>query len=1014
MDLGALLARYHEAFNDRDFDVWRDLFDEDVELLVDGVSFRGVDAAVAYGVGSVSQFPSLYIASERVVAESDDTIVTEIDLVTGDPAGGQSRMTGSACEICRVRDGRIVSVCSYYMPEPTDRADAVRVPIRAEASVVADEQAALRRVATLVARGIAQDELFAAVTEEIGWLVNAGTTSLLRFEPDDTVTLVASWNARHADLPIGANRPVDEQLRSIRETGRPWRRELAELPPTGTFVDEARALGMRTFVGVPIVVEGGVWGVAFASSTADRPFAEDAETRLAGFTELIATALANAHARVELRGYAEEQAAQRRVATLVASGARPEEVFAAVAGEVGGLLEVDYTVLVRSDPHDMITVVGTWTSTGAAAPSPVGRRFELGGRNVSTQVLRTGRPARLDAYADVTGAIGNTGSREWGFRSSVGVPISVEGRPWGLIIVAYTRDRPLPADTEARLAGFTELVATAIANAQARVELREFAEEQAALRRVATLVARAPAPEEVFAAVATEVGRLPGCDMTFLNRYDPDGAATAVGGWSSTGALPIPIGTRVQFGGPNVPTLVFQTRRPARIDDYTQATGPVAALADAWGIRSAVGAPISVEGRLWGVMSVVSTREEPLPADTEARLAGFTELVATAIADAQARMELRGFADTEAALRRLATLVARGEPPDAVFAAATSEALRYSGNGTARMIRFELDGTATLVANEGATDPGVRVGERWEGYPPHGLTATVRRTGRSARVDDYSAIEGGEATLREGIQSAVAVPIHVNGRLWGMIAVGPGPLPPGLEGRLSQFTDLVATAVGNAQNRAELITSRARIVAASDETRRRIERDLHDGAQQRLLALALRLRSAAAPPDGDEVRTAIIDVASGLMGAIDELREISRGIHPAILSRAGLRQALRALGRRSPIPIEIDVRIDGRLPEHVEVAAYYVVSEMLTNAAKHARASVVEVDAEASGGMLRMCVRDDGVGGADPLHGSGLVGLKDRVEALGGTLSLQSPPGAGTTVQIAIPLTSADGPPSPQ
>jgi signal transduction histidine kinase len=330
------------------------------------------------------------------------------------------------------------------------------------------------------------------------------------------------------------------------------------------------------------------------------------------------------------------------------------------------------------------------------------------------------------------------------------------------------------------------------------------------------------------------------------------------------------------------------------------------------------------------------------------------------------------------------------------------------------MIRFELNGTATLVANEGATRPEVEVGERWEGYPPDGLTATVRRTGQAARVDDYSAIAGAEATLREGIRSAVAVPIHVNGRLWGMIAVGPGPLPPGLEGRLSQFTDLVATAVGNAQNRAELITSRARIVAASDETRRRIERDLHDGAQQRLLALALRLRSAAAPPDGDEVRTAIVDVASGLMGAIDELREISRGIHPAILSRAGLRQALRALGRRSPIPIEIDVRIDGRLPEHVEVAAYYVVSEMLTNAAKHARASVVEVDAEASGGMLRMCVRDDGVGGADPLHGSGLVGLKDRVEALGGTLSLQSPPGAGTTVQIAIPLTSADGPPSPQ
>jgi signal transduction histidine kinase len=408
-------------------------------------------------------------------------------------------------------------------------------------------------------------------------------------------------------------------------------------------------------------------------------------------------------------------------------------------------------------------------------------------------------------------------------------------------------------------------------------------------------------------------------------------------------------------------------------------------------------------------MSVVSTREQPLPADTELRLAGFTELVATAIANAQARLELRGFADTQAALRRLATLVARGEPPEAVFAAATTEALRYSGNGTARMIRFELDGTATLVANEGATRPDVGVGERWEGYPPNGLTATVRRTGHAARVDDYSAIEGGQATLREGIQSAVAVPIHVNGRLWGMIAVGPGPLPPDLEQRMTQFTDLVATSVANAQNWAELIASRARIVAASDEARRRIERDLHDGAQQSLLTLALRLRWAAPADESDEISTEITDVAAGLMGVIDELREISRGIHPAILSRAGLRPALHALGRRSAIPVDIDLRIEGRLPEPVEVGAYYVVSEMLTNAAKHARASVVEVYAEASGGTLLLRVRDDGVGGADPLRGSGLVGLKDRIEALSGTFSMHSPPGGGTTVSCALPIPAGTG-----
>jgi signal transduction histidine kinase len=229
---------------------------------------------------------------------------------------------------------------------------------------------------------------------------------------------------------------------------------------------------------------------------------------------------------------------------------------------------------------------------------------------------------------------------------------------------------------------------------------------------------------------------------------------------------------------------------------------------------------------------------------------------------------------------------------------------------------------------------------------------------------------------------------------------------------MTEFTDLVATAVANAQNRAELIASRTRIVAASDEARRRIERDLHDGAQQGLVALALRLRSAAeASHDSDEIRTEITDVVAGLMGMVDELREISRGIHPAILSRAGLRPALRALGRRSAIRVDMDVRIAGRLPEPIEVGAYYVVSEMLTNAAKHARASVVEVGATTSGGILRLCVRDDGVGGADPLRGSGLVGLKDRIEALGGSFAMDSPTGGGTTVSCELPVWVGSGRP---
>jgi signal transduction histidine kinase len=229
---------------------------------------------------------------------------------------------------------------------------------------------------------------------------------------------------------------------------------------------------------------------------------------------------------------------------------------------------------------------------------------------------------------------------------------------------------------------------------------------------------------------------------------------------------------------------------------------------------------------------------------------------------------------------------------------------------------------------------------------------------------------------------------------------------------MADFTELVATAVGNAESRAELAASRTRIVAAADEARRRIERDLHDGAQQHLLALALRLRSATAVPhEIGDIRTEITHVAGALTSVIDELQEISRGIHPAVLSTAGLRPALRALGRRSTVPVDMDVRIDGRLPEAVEVGAYYVVSEMLTNAAKHASASVIEVNADASEGTLRVCVRDDGIGGADPKRGSGLVGLKDRIEALGGSFSLHSPPGGGTTVCCDLPVSAGDGQP---
>jgi signal transduction histidine kinase len=207
------------------------------------------------------------------------------------------------------------------------------------------------------------------------------------------------------------------------------------------------------------------------------------------------------------------------------------------------------------------------------------------------------------------------------------------------------------------------------------------------------------------------------------------------------------------------------------------------------------------------------------------------------------------------------------------------------------------------------------------------------------------------------------------------------------------------------RSRAELAASRARIVTAADETRRRIERDLHDGVQQRLVSLLLAQRTTQAmiPEELDELRARQSELADGLAGALAELQEIARGIHPAILTDGGLNRALRTLAGRSPVPVELDTRIETRLPEQVEVAAYYVVSETLTNTAKHARATVVRVSGEVGNGVLELRISDDGVGGADPARGSGLIGLTDRVDALGGTIEVTSPLGAGTTLRMRLP-----------
>jgi signal transduction histidine kinase len=379
------------------------------------------------------------------------------------------------------------------------------------------------------------------------------------------------------------------------------------------------------------------------------------------------------------------------------------------------------------------------------------------------------------------------------------------------------------------------------------------------------------------------------------------------------------------------------------------------------------------------------------------------------------RDELRQVADEQAALRRVATLVARGISPPALFGAVAAETGGLLGAETTAVVRLEGDGTAVAGSwhKPGSEGTALALGSRWPAEEDS-VAGRVKLTGKPARVTSYASTVGAASdwAREHGIRSSVGCPIVVDGRLWGVIIAfsgTPAPDPDNTEERLLGFTELAAMAIANTESRAQLAASRARVVAAADETRRRIERDLHDGTQQRLLALALELRAAQSrlPPAQRNQAAQWSRTARGLTAVVEELREISRGLHPAVLEQGGLGPALRALARRAGVRVELSVRVPERLQQQVEVAAYYVVSEALANACKHALASVVKVDVEVTGGVLRLLVRDDGVGGADTSRGSGLIGLVDRVEAVGGTMQISSPHGQGTTIQVAIPVNPA-------
>jgi signal transduction histidine kinase len=371
-------------------------------------------------------------------------------------------------------------------------------------------------------------------------------------------------------------------------------------------------------------------------------------------------------------------------------------------------------------------------------------------------------------------------------------------------------------------------------------------------------------------------------------------------------------------------------------------------------------------------------------------------------------------AEEQSALRRVATLAAQPVSPSVVFEVVTQEVGQLCRADLARMEQFEEDGSVTGVAAWSKVPTRLAVGTRF-GLEGPSIARAVRQTQGPARINDFAGATGelAQEANELGIQSSVGCPIVVAGRLWGVIAAStrsPDRFPPNTELQIAGFTEIVATAIASAESRVQLTASRARVVAAGDEMRQRLERNLHDGLQQRLvsLGLSLRLIQDTVPAQLPALRADLGQVTHDLTEAVEELRETTQGIHPAILSQGGLGLALQSLARRSAVPVDLHISTGSRYPPAVEVTAYYVVAEALTNTIKHARASHSEVTVEQRDRRLWVCVRDDGVGGAEATQrGSGLIGLQDRVEAIEGTVELTSPAGQGTLIEVSLPLEDA-------
>jgi signal transduction histidine kinase/CHASE3 domain sensor protein len=554
-----------------------------------------------------------------------------------------------------------------------------------------------------------------------------------------------------------------------------------------------------------------------------------------------------------------------------------------------------------------------------------------------------------------------------------------------------------------------------------RDELRGVVEEQAALRRVATLVGAGGTPEAIFAAVSDEVRRLVGIDITSMFRCEPHDMLTLLAVRSPSGAvLDDAVGRRIPMG----PAFraMLQSRKPFRLDARQVARwSEHIPEARPLGLRASIGVPITVGGRPWGAIFASATAATGLPPASEEPFADFTELVATAIANAQARSELSLLAQEQAALRRVATLVISGTGPDAIFQTVAEEVAHVMDSDLTAVHRLLPEGGAVRIAGWAADGQPLPNGARRRQEAAIHGELSAGRTVRVTPTGDEPIGSHAHFVSRRGVRSFIAVPIMVAGQAWGAIFAAtsnPEPFPAGAETRMLGFTELVATAVSAAATRAELdasnerlAESRARVVAAADEERARVVRDLHDGAQQRLVHTLITLKLARRTLSTEQSR-ALELVEEALVQAERanvELRELAHGIMPSVLTHGGLLAGVRSLVGHISLPVAVDVPRE-RFPSQLEASAYFIVAEALTNVLKHANAHKAEVRAFREGEVLRIEVRDDGAGGAQLTGSTGLLGLQDRAVALSGSLRVDSPAGGGTLVSATLPLSSEGSP----